>query len=273
MALGEGEGIGGDDTGVGFDEDDAFGGDFDFSIGDLFDDVGTDPQGVGLDIGSVFDDPTEDIDFDVSGIDFGDTPDGGFDFSFDDVETSLFDEPSFAADFQFEALTFSDDVALFVREHPTLTNIGLGILTTASPALGFAARAAKAEVADFGGSALQTVADTAIDVGVGAVLGPISSAFGSTLGKAVGGGLPGAITAGVVGKGVKGFASRAIKDEISGFQVGGPQVATRVGDVRDVGETRSLLDPEAGPVDIPRVASPENFRSFFESRRIRRSFT
>jgi hypothetical protein len=254
MAIGEGEGIGGDDTGVGFD-DDSFGGDFDFSVDDIFGSVGTNPKGPGLDLGSVFDDPTEDIDFDVGDVGTG------FDFSFDEVESSLFDSGDFATDFQFESLSFSDDVSLFMKAHPTLTSIGVGILGAVNPALGFAASTARKGLTEFGVSPqdalLSSVADLAINTSVGAVVGPISRSLGSTVGQAVGGGIPGAITAGVVGSGVKSVATRAVKEEIAGLRVRSP------------GEVGSLLDPEAGPVDIPTVRSPERFKEHFEDRRRR----
>lgn len=263
MALGEGEGIGGDDTGVGFDD---FGGaDFDFSVDDLFDDVGNDPRGIGFDIGSVFDDPVSDVSFDI------DEFDTEFDFSFESVEDSLFEGLDISSELQFESLTFSDDVALFVRENPTLTNIGLGILTAVNPALGFAARTAKSSISDFGVTAPEVIASKAVDIAIDTLLSPISTALGRTVGGVVGG-LPGAITAGVVSKGVKGFASKAVRDEISTFRSKSPEEVVGLGGPKDPEEVRSLLDPEAGPIDIPPVRSPERFKEFFGNRRLRRPF-
>lgn len=254
MAIGPGEEIGG-----GRDErdEDERGDEFEFSVDDLFEDVGKNPRGPGLDIGSVLDDPTRGIDLDIS------EPDPGLDFSFEDVERSLFEDIDVSKEFQFESLSFSDDVSLFMKAHPTLTSIGVGFLTAANPALGFAASTARkslTEPVSFQDALLTSVADLAINTSVGAVVGPISRSLGSTVGRAVGGGLPGAITAGVAGSGIKSVATRAIKEEISALRV------------REPGEVGSLLDPEAGPVDIPTVRSAERFKDHFEDRRIRRRF-
>lgn len=255
MAIGPGEEIGG-----GRDErdEDERGDEFEFSVDDLFKDVGKNPRGPGLDIGSVLDDPTSGLDLDISEFD------PSQDFSFDDVERSLFEDIDVSGEFQFESLSFSDDVSLFMKAHPTLTNIGVGILTVANPVLGFAASTARKGLTEFGvtpqDALLSSVADLAINTSIGAVIGPISKSLGASAGKLVGGGIPGAITAGVAGSGIKSVATRAVKEEISALRV------------REPGEVGSLLDPEAGPVDIPTVRSAERFKDHFEDRRTRRRF-